>query len=148
MLSAENDWKVHKSTCIVALKPLYLSMIPRSEPLTFSFIRSFPSRTDEPNHSGSKKGPLIKIQVPLEGSEDLLIYNEKRIFKCVVSRRNNPAGYNRIELIIRKKGSMAPKGISPRSWNRRTSSPSRSLNSQMGYGSPSLASSSSFFQRW
>ena len=113
----EGDWKVHKSTCtpfdhdnVVILKPSYLDMHPGLEPLTVSFngpsLRSggFGSSV----HDG--KNMIVKIQVPLEGSGDLLVYNEKRTFKCVVSRRSNPTGYGRIESVIREKGVYGAKG--------------------------------------
>lgn len=114
---AENDWKVHKSTCtpfdhenVVTLKPSYLDFGPGLESLTVSF--NGPSLLSggfgSTVHDGKKM--IVKIQVPLEGSEDLLVYNEKRTFKCVVNRRSNPTGYNRIESMIKKKGVHGAKG--------------------------------------
>jgi len=113
----ENDWKIHKSACspfahenVVVVKPSYLDMGPLLEPLTVSF--NGPSLLPGPFGSSVHNGKnmIVKIQVPLEGSEDLLVYNEKRTFKCVVNRGSNSTGYDRIESIIKKKGVHGAKG--------------------------------------
>jgi len=88
----------------------YLDMGPGPEPLTVSF--NGPSLMSgvfgSSVHDG--KNMIVKIQDPLEGSGDLLVYNEKRTFKCVVSRRTNPTGYDRTESVIKKKGMYGTKG--------------------------------------
>ena len=92
------------------LKPSYLDMGPLLESLTVSFNGPslLPGGFGSSVHDG--KNMIVKIQVPLEGSEDLLVYNEKRTFKCVVNRGNNLIGYDRIESIIKKKGVHGAKG--------------------------------------
>ena len=116
----ESHQRVHKSACtpldqetVVVLKPSYLDMGPWIEPLTVSFNSPslLPGAFGPSVHGG--KNMIVKIQVPLVGSEDLLVYNEKRTFKCVVNRGANPGGYDHIETIIKEKGT-APKGISRR----------------------------------
>ena len=117
MSLVESDWKVHKSTCtpfdhdnVVILKPSYLDMGPGVEPITVSF--NGPSLLSggfgSSVHDG--KNMIVKIQVPLEGSGGLLVYNERRTFKCVVNRRTNLIGYDRIESIIKEKGVYGAKG--------------------------------------
>ena len=95
---------------VVTLKPSYLDAGPWSEPLTVSFNGPslLPGRFGSSVHDGKKM--VVKIQLPLEGSPDLLVYNEKRTFKCVVNRGSNPIGYDRIESIIKKKGVHGAKG--------------------------------------
>lgn len=117
MFFAESDWKVHKSMCtpfdhdnVVILKPTYLDTHPGFVPLTISF--NGPSLVSggfgSSVHDG--KNMIVKIQVPLEGSGGLLVYNEKRTFKCGLNREENPAGYDRIESIIKEKGVYGAKG--------------------------------------
>ena len=85
-------------------------MGPWLEPLTVSFNGPslLPGAFGSSVHDG--KNMIVKIQIPLGGSEDLLVYNEKRTFKCVVGRGNNPVGYERIETIIKEKGVHGAKG--------------------------------------
>jgi len=85
-------------------------MGPGFEPFTVSFNGPalVPGGFGSSVHDG--KNMIIKIQLPLEGTADLLVYNEKRTFKCVVDRRSNPAGYDRIESIIKEKGVYGAKG--------------------------------------
>lgn len=113
----ENDWRIHKSACtpfdqenVVVLRPSYLDMGPWLESLTVSFNGPslLPGEFGSSVHDG--KNMIVKIQLPVEGSKDLLVYNEKRTFKCVVSRGSNPVGYDRIESTVKKKGVHGLKG--------------------------------------
>ena len=47
---------------------------------------------------------VIKIQLPLEGSGGMLVYNKKRNFECVLGYGGNPAAYTRIKEMISEKG--------------------------------------------
>jgi hypothetical protein len=113
---AESDWKVHKLTCtpfdrdnVVILKPLY-----RDTPSGVTYTISVNGPSPVSGGFGSSvhdgKNMIVKIQVPLDGSEHILVNNEKRTFKCFVSRSSNPTGYDRIESIIKKKGVYGAKG--------------------------------------
>jgi hypothetical protein len=115
---AESDWRTHKSTCtpfdqenVVILKPLYLDLgPPGAQPVSISINGPSPLATGFGSSVHDGKNMIVKIQLPLSGSAGLMIYNEKRTFKCMVNRGNNPTGYERIESIIKKKGVYGVKG--------------------------------------
>lgn len=129
-------WKSHKPNCrpfsqstTVTLIPTYYehgTLTPMAD-----FMRNMTgvtstapkfTSTAPPKPSLSNKAMVIKVQVPwsLVGGTPvnspetpLLIYNKKRDFVCSVFRSSNPAAYDQIQDVVRKRGVGGAKGYFP-----------------------------------
>jgi hypothetical protein len=108
---AGSDWGIHKSTCtpfdqenVVILKPLYVDLGPGMESITATTNLTTRLTTGFGSSVHNGKNMIVKIQLLQTEPAGIMIYNEKHTFKCTAIRGNNPAGYERIESIIKEKG--------------------------------------------
>lgn len=116
-------WKTHKPHCrpfsksnTVTLIPSYSNhghMAPMADlmraftgvsPTVPEFTPTLPAKPKL-----SSKSMIVKVQVPWSpGSQrsvaPILIYNKKQDFKCSVLRSSDPAAYDRIQDVVRKRG--------------------------------------------
>eukprot|EP01113_Clastostelium_recurvatum_P011785 TRINITY_DN16039_c0_g1_i2.p1 TRINITY_DN16039_c0_g1~~TRINITY_DN16039_c0_g1_i2.p1 ORF type:complete len:484 (+),score=114.10 TRINITY_DN16039_c0_g1_i2:80-1531(+) len=106
----KKDWPTHKATCqrsvTLMVRPFYHEASTTWSPADAK-RGNLKFYDADPNFEGKDKAMVIKIQVGLldqVGRSDMMVYNKKRDFQCMIRRADDAAVFDTIFKLIKEKG--------------------------------------------